>query len=390
MVCYGGGHVKVIEPVYRALCEKYHVTVFALTNARHYLAQKNIPFLSFLNFEYLMDARAELLAEDALKSMFVKQEDKDESFAYMGLNLRQLEQDYGVVEANAMFKNYGRSCFFPTIVINELFDCVRPDLVVTTNSPRAERAALFIAKERGIPSICIADNLWLRGGILEVAKGNLASKICVLNRAMKKQLFEESGYNPSDIVVTGTPIFDQVKVLKEQWTALASTRTKKVILLADCELPASSPNYPGVLADPNFGSEVRATLDEFAQRENVSVIFRPHPSQTSRYANYPNVEVSESREDLHKLLLGVDVVVTAISTVGLEAACMGLSVISLEGTVYRAAGSYAKLGIATGVNNAAELTKELKGLLESVNQTYVDLYDGSAVSNISRLCGSLL
>lgn len=55
MVCYGGGHVTIIEPLYQQLKDKYEITVLALTLAAPYLAARGVPYVTFRSFKELFD-----------------------------------------------------------------------------------------------------------------------------------------------------------------------------------------------------------------------------------------------------------------------------------------------------------------------------------------------
>lgn len=51
----------------------------------------------------------------------------------------------------------GRQGFLPFTLVNRVLDSEQPDVVVATNSPRGEKAALIAAHARGIPTLRIED-----------------------------------------------------------------------------------------------------------------------------------------------------------------------------------------------------------------------------------------
>ena len=61
---------------------------------------------------------------------------------------------------------------------------MRPDLLVATNSPRAERAAIVEARALGIPAVCIVD-LFAIDEVRWIGQAGYADRICVLNEAVR-------------------------------------------------------------------------------------------------------------------------------------------------------------------------------------------------------------
>ncbi|WP_125559005.1 UDP-N-acetylglucosamine 2-epimerase [Pseudoalteromonas rubra] len=389
LVCYGGGHVKIIKHLYPTLTNDFDVAILAFTSAREYLKEEGIPFLSYSDFPELIGSEATRLGKELSANMNAL--DLDETIAYMGVNFQELLMEHGDAKGREKYQQEGRGCFFPTRFMGGVFDVIKPDLVVATNSPRSERAALFVAKQRGIPSVCVADNLWIGGGVLDVAKQQVASKICVINEAMKKELVDASAFSEQDVVVTGSPVFDSLKLRKAEWQNNKRNRSTVNILYADVPLPASHPKFPEVTADPELEHDVRKVLNQLAGKESISMTFRGHPNFNIDYSECSNVKVSPPSEDLHELLMHTDIVITAVSTVGLEGVLLGAQLITLENTVYRVVASYEKLAMSVGVQTADELPAALDEVLKSAEQvSSLDIYEGKATDNIKRICHSLL
>ena len=315
MVCYGGGHVKIVAPLYQAYKNKYDISILALTTAGRYLSDLNIPYLGFSNFDELVTPAIKAWGEELSTAITGGAVSQKETSYYLGLSFAELVEELGSeIKAKVELQDKGRSIFLPLRVLRHVFDKVKPDLVLATNSPRAERAAFMVAKERCIPSVCINDNIWIEGGASYVAKNALVTNLCVLSEHVKEQLLNVSDFDANNIKVTGTPVFDNLKKLRYQ----TSSYSRKLILLADCDLPKVNSRFHGTIGDPTIGDKIRRELDFLAGKKGWQIVFRRHPSQEVDYSEYKNIIVSEPEDSLHELLPECAVVITAISTVGIE------------------------------------------------------------------------
>lgn len=387
MVCYGGGHVKIVAPLYQVYKDKYDVSILALTTAGKYLADLNIPHFGFAKFDELVTPTIEAWGEQLSAGITGGDVSKKETIYYLGLSFAELVEELGSEsKAKSELEDKGRSILLPLRVLRHVFDQIKPDLVLATNSPRAERAALMVAKERGIPSVCVNDNVWIEGGARYVAENALATNLCVLSEQVKEQLLEVSDFDAHNIKVTGTPVFDNLKALR----SLVSDSSRKLILFADCDLPKENSRFPGTIGDPTLGDKIRRELDSLAGKHGWQIVFRRHPSQEVDYSEYKNITVSEPKDSLHALLPDCAVVITAISTVGIEGKVLGAGLVSIEGTVYRSAGSYEALGLSTGVSAPYELERAIEIELCKVTSSDDNLYPGNSISNIESCIVELL
>lgn len=389
MVCYGGGHVKIIAPLFQSLKDSYDITILALTVAGNYLDKLDIPFVRMSDFDELLTCEVLHLGKKFVdKSTDSSIVPLKETIAYHGLSFRDLIYTEGSEAlAYKKFDKTGRASFLPVYTLGKILQILQPDLVLATNSPRAERAAFIAANNAGIPSICINDNVWIEGGARQLAELGCVDLLCVLSQEVKNELIEKTSFDENHIVVTGTPVFDKLKSLKK---TIRHSVKKKVILLADCDLPRTSPIYKGIIADPLLGDRVRSELDRLAEKNEWEIIFRPHPTQQYDYSVYHNIKESNESEDLHELLDNVDVVITAISTVGLEGKFIGKGLVSIEGSVYRKAGSYAQLGFSTGVYEIKQLEGAIIKEFESTFYSSKELYEGCSILNIANSINKLL
>lgn len=387
LVCYGGGHVRIMAPLYKYLVQhNYSVNILALTIAGSYLKEVNIPYYSFKDFAHLFDNKVidygnKLAENNHLIS-------KEETIYYLGASFLDLVNELNSEEdALTLYKKQGRRAFVPTNSLKLIINHFSPDLVITTNSPRAEKAALIAAKELNIPRILINDNAWVIGadsqsGALYSAQNDLADYICVQLLESKNYLEKQSKGSKSEIVVTGTPVFDQ---------------------LSSIERTENPDNIPRVLlADYNFSTwnsnsayqldiSIRSELNNLAREGKIQLTFRPHPNQPIDYSAFKHANVSNPKTEVSEVIGNYDVVITAISTVGLEAKLLGLGLVSLEGirTSNENTVSYAELGISTGISNCINLLDAIN-LEFNKSKNHFYKYSNNSLEKIHTIIQKLL
>lgn len=390
LVFYGGGHMKVLAPLYPVLSQRYRVTLLALTTAGHYVQSLGYPYISFKDLPWMQDANIQRYgAELAAALPENTQVPLEETRAYLGSCFNDLVNQLGdEAKARQRYQQQGRAAFLPIATLKRIIETLGIDMVVSTNSPRAERAALIAAKALQLPSLCVNDNLWSAGGATDIAAQQLSDRLCVLTEQVKQQLLQITHCDPSYIKVTGTPVFDSLK--QQQWQANSTDCPR--VLLADCVLPDTNPFFPQVgNKEPGIDLAIRAELNRLAGLGKIQAYLRPHPNQQIDYTLYTHCKVSPPSEDLHTRLAKTDIVVTAISTVGIEGKMLGLGLVSLEGTVYSTLESYQQMGLSTGIESADALEAAIFSEYESFRKApHNTLYPGLAVDNICQEIESVL
>jgi hypothetical protein len=191
MVAYGGGHVAALAPVARELQAAGRPFRFlALTTASAHLEQLGIPWLGFKDLpgadSEVVQSYGEMLANELPAGGSVA---RSESVAYLGLSYADLVARVGVAEAAARYRARGRQSFLPVRLMRETIDAWGCTLVVATNSPRAERAAIEAAGAAGIPSLCLVDSFAMQE-VEWIGKAGFADRVCVLNVPTKSSLPE--------------------------------------------------------------------------------------------------------------------------------------------------------------------------------------------------------
>ena len=159
-VTYGGGHVGMVLPVIReleALLPGVDCQLMALTTG-HLKARAVRPTLGYKDFLHLVDADAVRSWGERLSEGNTSPDvPADETIAYLGINYLDLIAQHGEVGAADLYREQGRYGFRPLHFMRRVIDAVQPDVVVATNSPRSEQAALDVAGEGGSPSVGMVD-----------------------------------------------------------------------------------------------------------------------------------------------------------------------------------------------------------------------------------------
>lgn len=339
-VTYGGGHVTMVIPIVERLRARggIDVQVLGLTTATAALKRHNIPHFGFRELLRETDQRAAEIGRQLAADTQHPDVDPAESVAYLGLSYAELEEDYGTAAARERYEEMGRFAFIPRRTLRRCLEERRPDLVVATNTPRAERAAILAAEELGIPAVCIGD-LFLRGEIEWLRAPGYADKVCVLCDHVRDHLVSE-GRRPEEIEVTGNPAFDYLAdpAHKESGLRLRRERgwdCRKVILwLPSQREPAYDPQSRkrgDVRLLDNILDRLFAAC---GQHKDWQLVIRPHPNAPPIRRSLPvNTCIIGQETGLGVMLGAIDIAMHVWSTSGLEAAITGKPVVRFEKSV---------------------------------------------------------
>lgn len=367
-VTYGGGHARMVVPVIRALqgVSGIHVESLALTLGGPIFKSENLPYKGYKDFITAGDV-------DALawgKKLAVTQHSPEsgveeaESIAYLGLSYMDLVCRYGDDEAARLWQEKGRHAFMQLTVMERVLKQIQPDIVVTTNSPKSEQAAVEAANNIGIPTLSMVDLF----GIHHFHP--LESKyIAVLCEHTIKNMQSEGVEKPSSAFhVTGNPAFDRAfdfrgavdKTFRAQHFPSMSSDAKVLLWI---DMPAYW-NLRERCLHIRSDEEIIRDLDTISAAvaaNNGVMLIRPHPSQPRAIYdcwmekhNHPHV-LFAGDVPLYPLLKAVDVVMTYTSTVSVEALLMQRRVIQLK---YQPGNSDMPLGewqVAWQAGNPSEL-----------------------------------
>lgn len=287
LVCYGGAHAATLAPVAATLAERRVVepVALALTTAATTFRRRELPFTSYRDFvDPATDAGALRLGEEMLPTLGSGSSvDRDESVAYLGLSMAALISDVGEAEARSRFGRIGRHAFLQRPVLRRIVERVAPRVVVATNSPKSERAAILVGNEKGIPTLMVPDLVvdpsWEAYGPFE------ASWYAAMNAVARENLIRHHRIAPERIVITGQPAFDKSRAAGPEEGRRYATRmtgwpgTRPYIVVATTWDQID-------LAGGALGTESRAdhahAVVELVRRVSTGrydVVVKPHPSE---------------------------------------------------------------------------------------------------------------
>jgi CDP-glycerol glycerophosphotransferase (TagB/SpsB family) len=217
----------------------------------------------------------------------------------------------------------------------------------------------------GIKSICLVD-LFALEEYKWIANCNFASKVLVLNQSVKDFLVSK-GRNEKDIEVTGNPAFDSI-FHEDVLSKARDLRTTKYTQAKINVLFASNPEPKNHPFNSKTGDVQLPITNEKMMRDFIKssdkfrLIIRYHPSQNVVFINSKDVILSPRDEDLHSMLHCMDIVVTGVSTVGLEGYLAGKKIITIDTSIFSEDMKYSELGISYGVNSKNQLFSAIQEL----------------------------
>jgi len=340
-VSYGGGHVHMLAPLILEAQkdQRLEPRTIGLTIAQKiYRNQYGIECEGAKEYITKDDTDARRFGLQLLQKMQANGnyvDDIEETVAYLGTSFADLVQTEGSEKkAWESYRSNGRAAFLPLTFMRRAFDRIQPDLLVTTNSPRGEKAAQTVARERGIRSILLTDLF-----NCPPEYNFFADRICVLSESAKKNLLEWNGTDESKIVITGNPAFDEsiekAGLVDYEWREkhLGCGRDEKLFLWAD---QPGRFDWNSLQLIARTETELIDTLNELlisSRRENLKLMIRSHPSQDVQlyrdWCSKHDVPLVNEPE-INKLINAVDVLGSSSSTVLLQAYFIGRIVFQLS------------------------------------------------------------
>lgn len=369
-VSYGGGHVEMCLPVMRALRELVpgcDARILALTTAAGVARRAGEAPLGFHDF---CDAPQALrYGEQLLGEQQHPDVAREESLAYLGLNFMEWVEALGEEGAWARWHERGRQGFRPVALMKRILGEMRPDVVVATNSPRSEQAAIEAAHALGIPTLSMVDLFALPGDPYRERSVH-ADRITVLSEGTRHNLVD-AGVPADRIVVTGNPAFDALVGTEAQAAGSAFRAERRwgdrpVVLWAGHMEPEDGTALPQSVQD--------ALLAWTLARDDACLAIRYHPNEWHRFVPpAPHARVHWSRPDREGLLpvLGAaDVAIVQATTVGAQAHAAGKALLGLafSPTVQRTGMDYGRLGLGISVPSLDALPALLEQQLAAVRR----------------------
>lgn len=353
LACYGGGHAQIIAALAAAMVRRgLTPKVLGFTTAYRGLQRAGVDALSV---EALLEPEDGPFLEAAER--FVGPETHPditaaETRAYYGLGLHDLVARFGWDEALEAVGKHGRKAFEPTTVLSRYLRKVKPDVVVTTTSPRFELAMLKAGRALGIPTLAIGD-LFLVKESEWITDPGYARYLAVLSDDVAA-FIAAKGYPADNIRVTGNPAFDSLATGAQD--SQRRLELRKVWNLADKTVvlwpaPGGTMSMIGRPFQP--AEQVVAALEQLCMRDSaISYIYRTHPN-TAGALSVPIVygRLDQGALSPEDALLVADVVCVEASTMGLQAAVRGLPVVCVGFADYV---MYPRFGLAQSVDTLGE------------------------------------
>lgn len=350
-VAYGGAHIQMLKPVIERLKALGHETVvLALTAAQTALDKTDIKYIGFADLVIPEDEGALQVGRRLACDLPTPPINWLETAAYLGLSYQDLEERLGRAEAASLYSQKGRQCFEPVSVLERALKKFKPDMVIVTSSPRAEKAAALAARHLNIPSVCLVD---LFGRFTTWASDPAYTDKLLVFSNYTREHFIQQGRPDKDIVITGNPAMDRLsdpawRLKGKQWRKEQGWSDKIIIFWASH-------------AEPSPNQDLPAKIDEMAwqavkQHEDWRLIVRFHPSEAPReLPDDPRIYISNKAEEITPLIYACDACLIINSTVGLEAALIEKPLVSVDLSVFTPDTPFADMGISQGAKSLDQI-----------------------------------
>lgn len=342
VVAYGGGHARSLVPVIRLLQERGHeLLVLGLTLGQSVFQEAGLSAVGLseilqqsTRWQDIVQRGQNLVDESDVHPQI----GIENSVAYLGSGFLDLIASHGESEAIKRYKKMGRKAFDPAITAHEIIEICGCDVLVTTNSPRMERALVRAARSLQKHSVVVVDSfasierVWL-------SEPSYADCVCVFHESVKEVLTSD-GRPESDVIVTGNPVFDSLAdvVLPER-----QTDKPHVLYLSQNEARIDQDNHP---TDPDaLPRDVINCLLMGIQNDQLTAEVRFHPNQGDRIRQEVNCLLDRSKFcSLEDTLVDADVVITASSTAGIQAQLLGLPLVKIGWSIRNGLVPFDQLG----------------------------------------------
>jgi hypothetical protein len=317
----------MIVPLYRELVLRGHsVVVLGFTMAQPVLQKHKIPYLSYSSFMTENDSDSVGLGESLVDNMDVNPKiPHGESVAYMGICFNELIEKHGHDQALVLYEQMGRQCFLPTGFMRRILYKIKPDLVITTNSPRSEQALVLESRKMGIRCEIINDFYGKEEAQDRMGCEGYGNRIFVAFSQTKKILLS-LGRREDEVVVVGNPAFDRlskldVVALDKEFRKQHGLENKKIVVWAKSIHPKTQ--YAESLTESYL-------MEKYINNKSIQLVFRLHPNDPKEYVYPKNVLVSRPKDLIHPLLSSSNLILTVNSSVGLEGNLLGRAVAQID------------------------------------------------------------
>jgi len=344
IVTYGGGHAALMAPVARELADRGTVdlVVLGLTTAGAAYRARGIEPRGYRDYvDPARDVGAlqlgdELAGDVQGETVGVS---RAESVAYLGLSMADTIERLGEADARRAYRERGRHAFLQRGVLGRIIDRERPQVVVATNSPKSERAAIEEANARGIETVQVPDMFALAEW--ESYAPFRARWFGAMSDATKRNLVAQHGADPAHVEVTGQPAFDK------RWVppvAACAAYVHELLgidtpyLLVATSLDATKPATMGNVTTKKSHATVRALARIAGRFPDLFFVLKPHPSEaTEPYAqllsDVGTARIAPPTASIDRLLRASrGLLAASATTTVVDALCLEVPVLAVDTT----------------------------------------------------------
>ncbi|MDO5157083.1 MAG: UDP-N-acetylglucosamine 2-epimerase [Eubacteriales bacterium] len=434
-ICYGGGHADALIPVMKKLIagKQIQVEAIGINLAADQIRQSGIPCKSLSNY---LDVKSVEIGFPIAKKKhnFDSKVSFADSIAYYGFTVGDLIEEVGEANANKILEIYDRRTMFPVATMLRILEVEKPDVIVTTTMNRFEAAALRAAEIMNIPSVKIED---LIGKINKtfpdkiqvdseeekeslvaqgISKANIVLKADIMNPIIAsycekvyqtqlkiqptvfavscdfaKSVIESRGLDSKSIIVTGQPAFDQHPYYLEN--------TSRDEICNELGLNLYHPivvfmSQPCAEREDIFRALIAAYKD--LKDDNIQLVVKLHPNEDGKIQRIMLQEqgvhdvVICKNIDARSLIAISDLVMTAYSTTGIEAAVMGKPLVYINVSGEEDHIPFDKMGIGVRCCSSKQIAETLHTFLienKELNLPMIHSFktDGKASERVANI-----
>ena len=395
-VTYGASHVAKVAPVVHELRRRgIECLVMALTIGHKKACQLGLEPLGYKDFLHLVPDAPQALARGRALAGSNSHPDVDaeETCSYLGVNYQEWVDELGEAGAQARYAERGRQGFMPVAFMGRVIDALSPGVVVATSTPRSEEAAIRAAHARAVPTLTMVD-LFAPPSDPFLWRGVHADRITVVSQEVRAR-FVEGGLAPQQVVVTGSPDFDELFDPQARDAGRGFRESKgwsghQIVLWAGIMEQEACPGMPPEYAGTGLGTLVETELRRWvASRPGVALVVRYHPGQYHAFPVLPpqdRVHVSDpGLEPILPLLHASDAVIHQVSTVGFQAALLKKRVLNLAFSSWARHLDFdlSSLGPSENVDALAALVPALQAPAAQDTGRKMTLPDGPAAPRVA-------
>jgi hypothetical protein len=253
--------------------------------------------------------------------------------------------------------------------LEELLEAVKPRVLVSLTERNAlVNLAFRMADARGIPTLAVEshDMIWDSPLFCGLAADKLA-----VSGAYSENIYAKNGVPRGKLVITGQPSFDRLARYREGAT-YGATYKEPVKRATDERLLVVITQPPDVaLTEETRREMLRGAFLAGTQIPRLRVLVKPHPRDDLGDLRLVLEELGAPREallpkklDLYELLASADVILTAFSTVGVEAIMLGRPVVVFKNDERPAILPYVDSEAVLRAADAREIAQQAKRVLE--------------------------